>query len=143
MARKWPDHFEQQRLNAERQQQQAIRRFEIVLKNIPKNLKDKLVSDILDSPGTSVFMDYSISIRMHGSQLEEDFLKELYERTHQRMRSFTHNFLNLCDRLVDQVDDVRAQNLIAILDALDYTKVPYELNKTLRARILIAKLTKD
>lgn len=143
MARKWPDHFEQQRLNVEREQQQAIRRFDIVLRNVPKNLKDKLVADILDAPGESVFMDYSIAIRMHGNQLEEDFLKELYERTHQRMRSFTHNFLNLCDRLIDQIDDNRARNLLAILSTLDYTKVPYELNKSLRARILIAKLTKD
>ncbi len=141
MARKWPDHFEQQRLQQERLQKDVLRRVDKLLKNIPTNLKDSLVEKTLANPSASVLFDYGVVLRLHGQHLEEPWLVEPMAKVRTRMHSYSQNFLNMCDRQIDTITDSDLKVLLMIIRMFDEVGTPYYLGKSLSNRLILAKLS--
>lgn len=145
MARKWPDHFEKQRLDAEFQLGKAKSRIRQFVGRIPKNLQDHHVKDMLADPIKSTFVDYETTLMLHASIIDttvDEELQTLAANAYKRICTFAHLFLNHADRISDKLSEHEVLNLIYILRIIDATKIPYDLNKGLRARILVAKLAK-
>lgn len=141
MARKWPDHFEQQRLQEERTKTEVLRRVDKLLKNIPTNLKDSLVEKTLSNPTESVLFDYGIVLRLHKQHLDAPWLVEPLAKVRTRMHSYSQNFLNLCDRQADTISDSNLKILLLIIRTFDEIGTPYYLGKSLSNRLILAKLS--
>lgn len=140
MARKWPDHFELERLEKKRELDNAhytLDNFDRYFKPVHKR---STIDHVLNA-NINLF-EFFAALKDKFNDHEDAGIQDKLALKQRKIEKFARNFINLCDSHLDNIPDHQISNLRRSIAAIQELGIPLMVSKRMSNRILLHKLSR-